>query len=904
MAGDRRWDLLTASSKAALRWAAAYARAREVASSEVLVDSRDLLVGILLAHPTDSPARQLFEHFDIPLGAVLATGPARTPDASTLLGAARDVPADELPALDTTADSVLEHAVRAMPQESDRLVHLRLLFGAFLEAPASAPVLSVLRDQLRSRGQDAAAVALSYREFLSERRSYAEFLRDRFPPRPSPIELPAYQPDQPRERRPPTDAASDVADLVGIGPEVDAFAYLIASTRLAPPLAIGLFGDWGSGKSYFLRSVQRRVDQLTADQLTAEGAPGFHRSIVQVEFNAWQYVGGDLWASLLEHLFRNLGPAPDDTDDLLAQRQQAIIKELRAGEVSSVEVQRERQRLELDRLKASAEVQRRQHERDVAIAELERRRRDQPFAGWRPSAELRKMIGDAGVTTVATEAHGVLGELAQARAELRRAGPLLAPLRTRGWRYGLALIAVILLTPTLGIVLERLDFSPVTAGMSDVAWLLASLTGYLRLGSGYLRTALDKIEQAQHELDAELATKRAEHDEQVEQADEKLTEVDTALRAAINRQHQVATAAAALEQELAETTPASVLRDFITERLGSDDYRQHLGVPALVRRDLARLSKLVDDGSLRDTTRTGDPGIDRIVLYVDDLDRCPTELVVNVLRAVHLLLAFPLFVVVVAVDSGWLERSLREHYRQQLGPSDTAPSDFIEKIFQVPFWVRPLSPAVRARMIRGLASPSLGAGEGNGSGAEGDGALNVAPADLAAFTQLVADLGATEGTGPLRRAAADLTISGDELNWLEQVAPLLSDTPRSVKRFTNIYLLLKSMGRGKGHQLPTHGQVIVLLAVATGLPTLTEPLFTAIESAATHPLTLTQALPGPPATPATHPEHKRLTTWLTTHPTWQQMDLSPLSPWTDLIRRFTFTHISNPPETGNASGGT
>jgi hypothetical protein len=889
MPGDRRWDLLTASSKVALRWAAAYARAREVASSEVLVDSRDLLVGILLAHPTDSPARQLFEHFDIPLGAVLPTGPARTPDASTLLDAARNVPADELPALDTTADSILDHAVRRMPQESDRLVHLRLLFGAFLEAPTSAPVLSVLRDQLRSRGQNEDAVARSYREFLSERRSYAEFLRDRFPPHPSQIELPAYQPDQPRERRPPTDAASDVADLVGIGPEVDAFAYLIASTRLAPPLAIGLFGDWGSGKSYFLRSIQRRIDQLTADQLTAEGAPGFHHSIVQVEFNAWQYVGGDLWASLLEHLFRNLGPAPDDTDDLLVQRQQAIIKELRAGEVSLVEVQRERQRLELDRLKASVEVQRRQHERDVAIAELERRRRDQPFAGWTPSAELRKMIGDAaaaaGVTAVATEAHGVLGELAQARAELRSAGPLLAPLRTRGWRYGLALIAVILLTPTLGIVLERLDFSPVTAGMSDVAWLLASLTGYLRLGSGYLRTALDKIEQAQHELDAELATKRAQHDKQVEQADEKLTEVDTELRAAIGKQHQVAADAAALEQELAATTPASVLRDFITERLGSDDYRQHLGVPALVRRDLARLSKLVDDGLLRNTAQPGEPGIDRIVLYVDDLDRCPTELVVNVLQAVHLLLAFPLFVVVVAVDSGWLERSLRDHYRQQLGPSDAAPADFIEKIFQVPFWVRPLSPAVRAGMIRGLASPSLGAGEATGSSSAGNGALNVAPADLPAFTQLVAAFGATEGAGS-PRLAADLTISGDELNWLEQVAPLLSATPRSVKRFTNVYLLLKSMGRGKGHQLPAHGQVVVLLAVATGLPTLTEPLFTAIESATTHPLTLTQALPTPPTTP----EHKRLTTWLATHPTWQQVDMSPLPPWTDLIRRFTFTH--------------
>jgi hypothetical protein len=38
------------------------------------------------------------------------------------------------------------------------------------------------------------------------------------------------------------------------------------------------------------------------------------------------------------------------------------------------------------------------------------------------------------------------------------------------------------------------------------------------------------------------------------------------------------------------------------------------------------------------------PAIDRIVLYVDDLDRCPPPRVVEVLEAVHLLLAGRLFV--------------------------------------------------------------------------------------------------------------------------------------------------------------------------------------------------------------------------------------------------------------------
>ena len=54
--------------------------------------------------------------------------------------------------------------------------------------------------------------------------------------------------------------------------------------------------------------------------------------------------------------------------------------------------------------------------------------------------------------------------------------------------------------------------------------------------------------------------------------------------------------------------------------------------------------------------------IDRIVLYIDDLDRCSPRQVVDVLQAVHLLLALDLFVVVVGVDPRWLLHALRSEY--------------------------------------------------------------------------------------------------------------------------------------------------------------------------------------------------------------------------------------------------
>ncbi len=78
-----------------------------------------------------------------------------------------------------------------------------------------------------------------------------------------------------------------------------------------------------------------------------------------------------------------------------------------------------------------------------------------------------------------------------------------------------------------------------------------------------------------------------------------------------------------------------------------------------------RLFQAVDDiaRDMRRQRRTpgyaGREGADletpeRIVIYIDDLDRCSETKVYEVLQAIHLLLAFDLFVVVVGVDVGWV----------------------------------------------------------------------------------------------------------------------------------------------------------------------------------------------------------------------------------------------------------
>ncbi|MCK4790948.1 MAG: metallophosphoesterase, partial [Desulfobacteraceae bacterium] len=62
----------------------------------------------------------------------------------------------------------------------------------------------------------------------------------------------------------------DQQDQLGITPDVNAFSSVIASTEVEPPLCLGLFGDWGSGKTFFMDQMYRRIELLAKRAKAAE----------------------------------------------------------------------------------------------------------------------------------------------------------------------------------------------------------------------------------------------------------------------------------------------------------------------------------------------------------------------------------------------------------------------------------------------------------------------------------------------------------------------------------------------------------------------------------------------------------------------------------------------------------
>ena len=321
------------------------------------------------------------------------------------------------------------------------------------------------------------------------------------------------------------------------------------------------------------------------------------------------------------------------------------------------------------------------------------------------------------------------------------------------------------------------------------------------------------------------------------------------------------------------------LSAFLSDRGAPGAYQQYRGLLGQVGRDLATLSGYLSDARAEwlASTATTPPPLDRIVLYIDDLDRCPPRRVVEVLEAVHLMLALELFVVVVAVDARWLIRSLEYHYRELFGtggtpvlpapaspaepdtdPGPASPVDYLEKIFQIPYALTPPPPAAMASYLRSLLrqpsqsadAPQVGLADSapdSGAGAHGadDGASSEPDTPLVAEDLSHDDEAAIRmpfpddarlRTGHQGDAIPDLRplglqLSRREIEFMARLGPLLP-TPRAAKRLVNLYRLVRigipdsQLAAFSGTEAGGPYQAVqILLAVLVGSPAAAQLIF-------------------------------------------------------------------------------
>lgn len=640
--------------------------------------------------------------------------------------------------------------------------------------------------------------------------------------------------------RRPTYRSDDSAgvDRLSRSAEATALAELLLSQSARPPLAVGLFGEWGEGKSYFLKLLQEQVQAL------ADGPEAFaHHHVRQVKFNAWHYAETDLWASLVAEIFGQLARPATEADAAAEQREQSRL-------VAEVVATRQlHERLGAERKRAAA------LEKSLTPPD------------WADLSSDRK-----GGVLVAFGANADPDLVADAyrAATVPRAWWRLAVMRAQRvwkalprWSKWAAPVAMVVLIVALWFAVTQPELLAkaiaVVVGVApSVVWVAA-----------IAKTTKTKVTEA-------MDTARSAHKQVMSVIERWQHQVQTALD--VSRAN-----IAALEKEISNLTAAGQLAGFVADRAADGSYRQSLGLMTQIREDFQTMATLLmRDGtaaaldpkasawlpSLDVADSGGDtiPQIDRIVLYIDDLDRCPPRRVVELLEAVHLLLAVPLFVVVVAVDPRWLLRAIALHYREVLGPvgsgldgqrptdvSDpndaeywsSTPAQYLEKIFQVVFTLPSMSTEGFTSLLDSVIGPRADLGvDGNGFDLFAEADLNMADdhGDHGWTTHLTdAEFLGNGGEGDLqgRRGPVvlpaaptvdrpdPLALSGPELALIRLLGPPLITTPRSVKRLANSYGLLAAIGRLRDpdaeiDRLPA----MVLLAALVGYPNLGGALLT------------------------------------------------------------------------------
>jgi hypothetical protein len=729
-----------------------------------------------------------------------------------------------------------------------------------------------------------------------------------------------------------------------------------------------------------MRQMKKRVETLSRTAFNStlpQKDVAYYKNIVQIEFNAWHYIEGNLWASLLDHIFANLRIAEDEPRSLVEARRDEMIKSLGVQKELELKLQQKieerKSRLETKATEARTEAAKVQTKLDGVSAQLQ---------GFKD--ELGTSLSSLPVSVSLTEPEkdllrkigvdpGTLNSVRDLRRQYQRVGT--------GWNRVTAQLKLFwddarirrrwLLAALLVLIPLAVGWGWRQVPNTNLpAWFLsaASFVGTLFVGAlpvfGQFQKALRALEK--RELDIE---------EDRQQKERRVLELQNELGlltreyADANREADVLRVQIAnVESSIKNTTAGTVLAQFIEDRASATDYRKHLGLLAIIRRDFETLQELFiaqRKEEKKGTEKVDIKKINRIVLYIDDLDRCPPERVVQVLQAIHLLLAFPLFVVVVGVDSRWVTRSLQQSYEWLRDENDDAevgknghkpdgangdnnfpstegatPHDYLEKIFQIPFWLKPMTPMAAEEFIDGLTKEPGEEEHDAGAELQVTQPVSMTPPltetvqkNLQLEDDIKAEVKAHESKEPQLEQAnvqvvnqpdiqqqqkktdqkkeqeiidlspSSLQFTDFEIAYMKELAPLIGRSPRAIKRFLNCYRLIKVrlndtdlkvfIDDGRSNKFRS---AMLLLGVITGTPRVSAYVLEVLDEwPRSRPATLENLQHALAAYPEMkrYPDGERLTAFLNEHLSSDDALVAEIIACSRNVSRFSFRVVGS-----------
>lgn len=648
------------------------------------------------------------------------------------------------------------------------------------------------------------------------------------------------------------DSALHAGDDLGFRNDVRAFASLIALKELSPPLAIALFGKWGSGKSTFMFQLQKTISSLSQNQSFEEIVPQnlsdpsiekpFCEGVVQITFNAWSYMDANLWASIVSNIFEKL-------DDYLTNKAESEnIAEARKilGEELSIVSQEKNRKLEEKKALLS--------EKDATISEinnLEKRRSDLLHdLADETNAELYSRIKkDIHLEQdVLTE----LNKYGYSEATLNSIQPrqLFDEIKSwnifikaiwkfstnQKWIFSISTLIILFVYINPNQIIDKFNI----ASKERIIYffsIIGPLLLKLRQAWFYFKKIYAPVKEFKDKFNNRLEKIENDHKEDLEKLKSKLEQKNSQLENKKAELENLDEKIALAEFELEHSITQKAFFDFIKNKSKDEKYEKSLSIISTIRKDFETLSQLFYEYNIpkflsSEETKIAEAKkekiekfkklfkkpLDRIVLYIDDLDRCSEDRVTEVLEAVNLLMAFPLFVVVVGVDPRWVKTALFKKYTLQFtgilngsgslekyGIEPIKVTDYLEKIFQIPFHLKEPNQESVGQMLNGIFGSQLEDDiqiiheEKNDPQKEGlSKTLNPVKLAFSAknLTGINLDHVVESNVQKEEKLVSfrpkDLKIGSQELTDLKDLAWLVGNNPRSLKRYANMYRIVRA----------------------------------------------------------------------------------------------------------------
>jgi hypothetical protein len=660
------------------------------------------------------------------------------------------------------------------------------------------------------------------------------------------------------------DGAQSEHDLLDFTNDIRAFSSLIALKELKPPLAIALFGKWGSGKSFFMYNLQKQIGFLSKHQGFEEFVElkegerkeeePFCNGIAQICFNAWSYMDANLWASLVANIFEKLDEYITEQtkgENALEEVRKVLNEKLSIVNEEKERTLRERETLVSEKDQLIKDIERLEIEKNDLLKKTTKEKLNEIYSQVKAKIPLEETLEQE------LKKYGISGE------HLREISPETIYHETRSWsRFAANLLRfspLQLCTMGLGcLVLLLIAFIPSHVLSNYVSLSKGLIVSFFSVAgplfAGFYKTfqqfnrLYEPVKTYRDKFNNELERNRLEYESQVNEVNKKLKmkadELNNKDSKLLNLDEQIKM----IGHEMKYSIAGKAFFNFISGKAKDERYEKNQGIISVIRKDFETLSELFRDYNIPSELQGKEleeaekrkeeqekfrqlfmKPLDRIVLYIDDLDRCPEDRVIEVLEAVNLLMAYPLFVVVVGVDPRWVKNALIKKYTLQFtgllnneqklkeyGVEPIHVTDYLEKIFQIPFHLNEANEDGVDKLLENIFEKQL-------KGDTKDEAVISLPKKVEAteekqepvelrqkmdVPQTESLLNLSENLGALNSEYSfdvvnttgkkvhfrpeDLKITRQELEDLKDLAWLVGNNPRSLKRYANMYRLVRA----------------------------------------------------------------------------------------------------------------